>query len=213
MAAYECGLQREHRRSRPHGISSVRRSCFSPFVNEFGIAKLSVLTSWIDSGGNPSPSSVTVIEVRCDALGRLPTGGEIDHRGHRSMAVAGASHIPEDLLVESTAAQVPEVLLRRELQPMNIGAEIEPFRWSIYNLDEAVSIVHQVVKRKVRINPGRRKHLEKCLMTLIERVRIATAVKVATTYPRGCFERFVLITSLERSGFRVLVERSPLAVL
>src|SRR3974390_1799734 len=99
------------------------------------------------------------------------------------MPVAGPALVAEDLVVKSTAARIPEVLLGAELQPVQVAAQVEALGRTFDDLGEAILIVHQVIEGKMRIDPWCRQDLEEGLMAVVTRIVVAAAIEITTTQP------------------------------
>ena len=99
------------------------------------------------------------------------------------MSVAGAAGESEDLVVEGSAALIPEVLGRGELQPVEIGAQL-PFRiGAIDELHEAVFEVHQVIDGKPRVAARGGQELDEGAVFVVVWVIVAGAAKPAAAQP------------------------------
>ena len=95
---------------------------------------------------------------------------------------------------------------------MNIGSERDSFVRLKAKLGESIFEVHQIVKRKSRIDARRGKNLEERRVIAVRRVAIACAAKVAASYPGFDF-RCELIACF--NGYRacVMAEAAPVAEL
>ena len=82
---------------------------------------------------------------------------------------------------------------------MKIAADFKPLGWVIDHLNETILVVHQVIEREMRIDPRRRQNLEKRLVAIVVRVRVAAAVEVAAAEPwrRGNVKK--LVAAFERA--------------
>ena len=129
------------------------------------------------------------------------------------MPVAGAAGESKDLVVESPAALIPEILGRGKLQPVEIGAQLPFWIRAIDELHEAVFEVHQVVDREPGVAARSGQEFDKGAVFVVVWVIVAGAAKPAAAQPGRRRNVSELVAAFDGIGARMLVEISPLPVL
>ena len=119
------------------------------------------------------------------------------------------ARVSEDLVVVSASAQIPQVLRRSKLQPVQVGAESKPLGGLVHQLHELVGVVHQVVEGQAGIDARRRQHLEESVVRAVRRIVVAARAKPASAQPGSCRHFGQLISAFHGSGIRAVLPIFP----
>src|ERR1700744_766066 len=101
----------------------MRRLVCAPAIKKLRVSELCVVTGRIDGGDGALPPRISVIEVERDSAVDGPVGADVRHRSKRAVPVGRAPGEAEDLIVEGSAALVPEILAGGQLKPMQVAAQ------------------------------------------------------------------------------------------
>src|SRR5580700_216476 len=156
----------------------------APAIDELGIAQLDRLVGWIDCAGDALAPSMAVVEVDSDVPGGLPVGADVGDGGKRGVAVGGAAGKPEDFVVKSAAAAIPEVFAGSEVEPVEIAAKIPGLVRFVDDLDEAVGGVHGVVEGQTGVNARGGQDLKEGVVLRVGGVFVPGSAPPSTAEPR-----------------------------
>ena len=94
-------------------------------VHEFHVTVLHVSVGGIDRCHNRLALGIGIVEIERYVLAYLPIGADIGNRGERSVTIRGSPRKSKHCIVVSSATQIPQIVGRSKLQPMQVGAERE----------------------------------------------------------------------------------------
>src|SRR5581483_7502985 len=126
---------------------------------------------------------MSVVHVSGQVPVDLPGHAGIEQSCQGTAPEAGAADVPEEIVIVSAAALVPEVAAGGEPQVVQRGPGLDILRWLEDQFGTQVIAVHHVVERKLRIKPRGGKKLEKRAMDVAAVAAAARGGDVSGAHP------------------------------
>ena len=196
--------------------ASFRGRCsllYPPAIDQFEVPKIRRRAGWIDRCDNRPAIRVRVVQVQRQRGGELIVRADIGNRGQSVVQVGRTSRISEREVVVGSAAAVPEIGVRCQLQEVQIGADLQLLAGVVDYLDELIAAIHRVVEREPGVHSRRRKNLKEGCVLRTGCVGVAGATEESSAEPRLRDNTGQPISAFDSRCTGVLIEQPPVPIL